>query len=80
MRSFNSIATPNLAKRRKFAAGRRLAALSLAIFTLGASGSLAQGVSALRQAPLGHRQPTSIDLPADVRKDEQLSRRTIAAC
>jgi hypothetical protein len=74
MRSFNSIATPKIVKRRKFAAGLRLAALSLAIFTLGASGCLAQGVPALRQAPLRHRQPTSIDLPADVRKDQQLSR------
>jgi hypothetical protein len=74
MRSFNSIATPNIAKRRKFAAGLRLAALSFAIFTLGASGALAQGAPALGQAPLGHRQPTSIDFPPDVRKDEQLSR------
>jgi hypothetical protein len=70
MRSFNSIATPNIAKRHKFAAGLRLAALSFAIFTLGASGALAQGVPALWQAPIGHRQPTSIDLPPDARKDE----------
>jgi hypothetical protein len=72
MRSFNSIATPNIAKRRKFAAGLRLAALSFAMFTLGASGALAQG--SLRQAPIGHRQPTPSDLPPDVRTDEQLSR------
>jgi hypothetical protein len=49
-------------------------AFSFAIFTLGASGALAQGLPALRQAPIGHRQPSSIDLPPDVRKDEQLSR------
>jgi hypothetical protein len=72
MRSFNSIAKPNIAKRRKFAAGLRLAALSFTIFTLGASGALTQGVPALRQAPVGHRQPTLSDLPPDVRKDEQL--------
>jgi hypothetical protein len=74
MRSFNSIATPDIAKRREFAAGLRLAALSFAIFMLGASGALAQGVPALRQALIAHRQPTSIDLPPDVRKDERLSR------
>jgi hypothetical protein len=72
VRSFNSIAKPNIAKRRKFAAGLRLAALSFSIFTLGASGALTQGVPALRQAPVGHRQPTLSDLPPDVRKDEQL--------
>jgi hypothetical protein len=74
MRPFNSIATPKIPKRRTFAAGLVLAALSVAIFTLGASRALAQGVPALRQAPIGHRQPTSIDLPPDVRKDEPLSR------
>jgi hypothetical protein len=74
VRSFNSIATPNIAKPHKFTAGLRLAALSFAIFTLGGSGALAQEVPALRQAPVGHRQPTSIDLPPDVRKGEQLSR------
>ena len=52
----------------------RLAALSFAILTFAASASLAQGVPALRQAPIGHRQPTPSDLPPDVRKDEQLSR------
>jgi hypothetical protein len=49
----------------------RLAALSFAILTFAASASLAQGVPALRQAPIGHRQPTPGDLPPDVRKDEQ---------
>ena len=75
MRSFNSNATLNIAKRRKFVAGLRLAALSFAIFTIGASGALAQGVPslAMRPAPIGHRQPTPSDLPPDVRKDEQRS-------
>jgi hypothetical protein len=53
----------------------RLSAIYFAIFTLGASGAFAQGVSSLpmRQAPIGHRQPTPSDLPPDVRKDEQHS-------
>jgi hypothetical protein len=50
----------------------RLAALGFAVLTFSASASLAQGVAALRQAPIGHRQPTPSDLPPDVRKDEQL--------
>jgi hypothetical protein len=58
----------------------RPAAVCFAIFTLGASGALAQGVpampgsrplSTLPQAPVGHRQPTPSDLPPDVRKEEQ---------
>jgi hypothetical protein len=51
----------------------RPAAICLAIFTLGTSGALAQGVPSLptRQAPIGHRQPTQSDLPPDVRKEEQ---------
>ena len=40
----------NIAKRRKFVAGLRLAALSFAIFTIGASGALAQGVPSLPSA------------------------------
>jgi hypothetical protein len=53
----------------------RPSAIYFAIFTLGASGALAQGVSSLpmRQAPIGHRQPAPSDLPPDVRKDEQRS-------
>jgi hypothetical protein len=53
----------------------RLSAIYFAIFTLGANGALAQGVSSLpvRQAPIGHRQPTPSALPPDVRKDEQRS-------
>jgi hypothetical protein len=50
----------------------RLATLSFAILTFAASASLAQGVPALWQPPVGHRQPTLGDLPPDVRKDEQL--------
>jgi hypothetical protein len=50
----------------------RLAALSFAILTFAAGACLAQDVPALRQAPIGHRQPTLTDLPPDVRKDEQL--------
>jgi hypothetical protein len=42
------------------------------ILTFGATASWAQGVPAIRQAPVGHRQPTASDLPPDVRKDEQL--------
>jgi hypothetical protein len=49
----------------------RLAALSFAVIAFTASASLAQGVPALRQAPVGHRQPTASDLPPDVRRDEQ---------
>jgi hypothetical protein len=49
----------------------RLAALSFALLTFATSASLAQGVPALRQAPVGHRPPTLSDLPPDVRKDEQ---------
>jgi hypothetical protein len=58
----------------------RPAAVCFAIFTLGASGALAQGVPTLRgsrplstilQAPVGHRQPTPSELPPVVRKDEQ---------
>jgi hypothetical protein len=60
MRSLDSVATPPI-----------LIALSFAILTFAASASLAQGVP-LRQAPIGHRQPTLGDLPPDVRKDEQL--------
>ncbi len=53
----------------------RLSAIYFAIFTLGASGALAQGVSSLpmRPAPIGHRQLTASGLPPDVRKDEQRS-------
>jgi hypothetical protein len=50
----------------------RLAAMGFAILTFAASPSFAQGVPALRQAPIGHRQPTPGDLPPDVRKEEQL--------
>jgi hypothetical protein len=50
----------------------RLAALSFAVLTFATSASFAQGVPVLRQAPIGHRQPTLSDLPPDVRKDEQL--------
>jgi hypothetical protein len=53
----------------------KLSAIYFAIFTIGASGALAQGVPslAMRPAPIGHRQPTPRDLPPDVRKDEQRS-------
>jgi hypothetical protein len=50
----------------------RLAALCFAVLTFAVSASLAQGVPVLRQAPIGHRQPTPSDLPPDVRKDQQL--------
>jgi hypothetical protein len=49
----------------------RLAALGFAVIAFTASASLAQGVPALRQAPIGHRQPTTTDLPPDVRREEQ---------
>jgi hypothetical protein len=49
----------------------RPAAICFAILALAASGALAQGGPSLRQAPIGHRQPTQSDLPPDVRKDEQ---------
>jgi hypothetical protein len=49
----------------------RLAALSFAALACAASVSLAQGVPFLWQAPIGHRQPTTSDLPPDVRRDEQ---------
>ena len=53
----------------------RLSAIYFAIFTLGASGALAQGVSSIpmRPAPIGHRQAIPSDLPPDFRKDEQRS-------
>jgi hypothetical protein len=53
----------------------KLSAIYFAIFTIGASGALAQGVPslAMRPAPIGHRQPIPSDLPPDVRKDEQRS-------
>ena len=51
----------------------RLATLGFAVLTFAASASLAQPVPALRQAAIGHRQPTSSDLPADVRMQELLS-------
>jgi hypothetical protein len=50
----------------------RLATLSFAVLSFATSASLAQGVPGLRQAPIGHRQPTSSALPRDVGKDEQL--------
>jgi hypothetical protein len=50
----------------------RFAAMGFAILTFAASPSFAQGVPALRQAPIGHRQPTPSNLPPDVRKEEQL--------
>jgi hypothetical protein len=50
----------------------RLAALSFAILMFATTASLTQGVPALRQAPVGHRQPTQSDPPLDVGKDEQL--------
>jgi hypothetical protein len=58
----------------------RPAVVCFAIFALGTSGALAQGVPAMPgsrplstvpQAPIGHRQPTQGDLPPDVRKEEQ---------
>jgi hypothetical protein len=49
----------------------RLAALSCAVLAFAANPSFAQGVPDLRQAPIGHRQPTVNDLPPDVRKKEQ---------
>jgi hypothetical protein len=61
MRSFDSVAASSI-----------LIALSFAMLTFATSASLAQGMPALRQAPVGHRQPTLSDLPPDVRKDEQL--------
>ena len=67
MRSFGYVAS-----QRNFAVGLRFTALSFAVLTFAASASLAQGAPTLRQAPIGHRQPTPGDLPPDVRKDEQL--------
>jgi hypothetical protein len=54
----------------------RLSAIYFVIFTLGASGAVAQGMSSVpqRQAPIGHRQPAPSELPPEVRKDEQRSR------
>jgi hypothetical protein len=46
--------------------------MGFAMLAFAASPSFAQGVPALRQAPIGHRQPTQSGLPPDVQKDEQL--------
>ncbi len=53
----------------------RLSAIYFVMFTIGASGALAQGVPSLpmQPAPTGHRQPTPGGLPPDVRKDERRS-------
>jgi hypothetical protein len=59
MRPLDSIATPSI-----------LIALSFAILTFAASASLAQGVPALRQPPIGHRQPTLGDLPPEAGRAE----------
>lgn len=49
----------------------RLAAFSFAALAFAASASLAQGVPALWQAPIGHRQATPSAPSPDVRRDKQ---------
>jgi hypothetical protein len=59
----------------------RPSAIYFAIFTLGASGALAQGVSPLRMrpAPIGHRQQAPSDLPPDVPQGRAAFWRAVAA-